>query len=189
MKSNTHKIMTISVLWFRLYLHVKLEKQATLYLCLTELKRCSSLPCAEQKLSRRINALTLTALIYIYIYIYTVYIYIYISHNNSCLILLSIKSPWFYIPPISIGLQFSGVSKKSVHAKQLKKALTSKRFGPTSKAAEWNCFQSDLLTNMAGTVSPLKNNEYWNEYWTGIVSLFSIRWQKERTDTCWNFLN
>ncbi len=125
MKSNTHKIMTIAVLWFRLYLHVQLEKQATLYLCLTELKRCSSLPCAEQKLSRRINAL---------------------SHNKSCLILLSIKSPWFYIPLISIGLQFSGVSKKSVHAKQLKKALTSKRFGPTSKAAEWNCFQSDPLT-------------------------------------------
>ncbi len=27
MKSNTHKIKTIAVLWFRLYLHVKLEKQ------------------------------------------------------------------------------------------------------------------------------------------------------------------
>ncbi len=29
--------MTIAVLWFWLYLHVKLEKQATYYLCLTEL--------------------------------------------------------------------------------------------------------------------------------------------------------
>ncbi len=27
MKSNTHKIKIIAVLWFRLYLHVKLEKQ------------------------------------------------------------------------------------------------------------------------------------------------------------------
>ncbi len=46
-----HKIKTIAVLWFRLYLHVKLNKQATLYLCLTELKRCSCLPRAEQKLN------------------------------------------------------------------------------------------------------------------------------------------
>ncbi len=52
-ESNTHKIKTIAVLLFRLCLHVKLEKQATLYLCLTKLKRCSSLLCAEQKLSRR----------------------------------------------------------------------------------------------------------------------------------------
>ncbi len=41
MKSNTHKIKTIAVLWFRLYLHVKLEKQHNI--CLTELKRCSAL--------------------------------------------------------------------------------------------------------------------------------------------------
>ncbi len=36
------------MLWFRLYLHVKLEKQHNI--CLTELKRCPSLCCA---LSRR----------------------------------------------------------------------------------------------------------------------------------------
>ncbi len=48
MKSNTHKIKTIAVLWFRLYLHVKLEKQ----LCLTELKRCSSLPAARWERER-----------------------------------------------------------------------------------------------------------------------------------------
>ncbi len=49
---NQIHIKTIAVLLFRLCLHVKLEKQATLYLCLTKLKRCSSLLCAEQKLSR-----------------------------------------------------------------------------------------------------------------------------------------
>ncbi len=31
MKSNTHKIKTIAVLWFRLYLHVKLEKQHNMF--------------------------------------------------------------------------------------------------------------------------------------------------------------
>ncbi len=38
MKSNTHKIMTIAVLWFRLYLHVKLEKQHNI--CVFNWKRC-----------------------------------------------------------------------------------------------------------------------------------------------------
>ncbi len=38
MKLNTHKVMTIAVLWFWQYLHVKLENQATWYLCLTELR-------------------------------------------------------------------------------------------------------------------------------------------------------
>ncbi len=43
--------MTIAVLWFWLYLHVKLEKQATYYL-FNWIKLCSSLLHAEQKLSR-----------------------------------------------------------------------------------------------------------------------------------------
>ncbi len=42
--------MTIAVLWFWLYLHVKLEKQATISV-FNWIKLCSSLPCAEQKLS------------------------------------------------------------------------------------------------------------------------------------------
>ncbi len=48
MKSSTHKIKTIAVLWFRLYLHVKLDKQNII---LFNWKHCSSLPRAEQ--SRR----------------------------------------------------------------------------------------------------------------------------------------
>ncbi len=42
--------MTIAVLWFWLYLHVKLENQAISVF--NWIKLCSSLPCAEQKLSR-----------------------------------------------------------------------------------------------------------------------------------------
>ncbi len=43
--------MTIAVLWFWIYLHVKLEKQATISV-FNWIKLCSSLPRAEQKLSR-----------------------------------------------------------------------------------------------------------------------------------------
>ncbi len=52
MKSNTQDNDNSCAVISAILTYLKFDKQATKYLCLTELKRCSSLPHAEQKLSR-----------------------------------------------------------------------------------------------------------------------------------------
>ncbi len=50
MKSNTHNIKAITVLWFRLYLHVKLEKQHNI---LFDWEFCTSAPACWTELTHR----------------------------------------------------------------------------------------------------------------------------------------